>query len=175
MKKIFLIPVSGTWLLLSVFVAAKGQLSKNNAQPSERSTTFTDSANVSPFITRVDPDVIRSFMNTYKNISDEKWFKVGNEFVAMFSHDDVNYQVAYDKKGDLSYTIKTYSEEKMPKNLRHIFKSTYYDYAINLVQEVEKPNDPTVYIIQLVGKTELINLGISDDEMETVHRYKRSE
>jgi hypothetical protein len=153
----------------------KGQLAKNNTQPAERFTTFTDSLNSSHFTSRVDPVVIRSFFKTYEDVSDEKWLKVRNGFVAMFNRADINYQVAYDKKGNLVYTVETYSEEKMPKDLRHIVKSTYYDYSINLVQEIERPNDQLVYIIHLIGKTELIDLRVCDGEMEELRRFERSE
>jgi hypothetical protein len=63
----------------------------------------------------------------------------------------------------------------MPKDLRHIVKSTYYDYAINLVQEIERPNESTVYLIQLTDKTALINLKVCDEEVEEVQRFKKSE
>ncbi|HEY1872429.1 MAG TPA: hypothetical protein VGG71_15300 [Chitinophagaceae bacterium] len=178
MKKIILLGLAGTFLLLLSGTNANSQLAKSGVN-SPRDFTFIEkigSKNTSHFkVVKVAPGAIRNFHKSYKNVSNEQWFELPNEFVVMFSLDDINYQVAYNKKGNLDYTIRTYSEEKMPKDLRHIVKSTYYDYAINLVQEIERPNESTVYLIQLTDKTALINLKVCDEEVEEVQRFKKSE
>ena len=88
---------------------------------------------------RVNPPVIRNFLKTYKDVSGEKWIEVKEGFVAMFNYNGMDYQVAYTKKGNLLRTIRSYSEDKMPPDLRHIVKSTYYDYEITRVHEIEIP------------------------------------
>ena len=113
-------------------------------------------------------------MRSYKDVSGEKWFEMKSGFVAMFSLDDIDYQVAYNKKGNWIRTIRSYGEVKLSQDLRHTIKSIYYDYDINRVQEIEKPVDPIAYIIQLVGKTELINLRICDGEMTVLQKFNKS-
>ena len=105
----------------------------------------------------------------------EKWFQVEEGFVAMFNLHDIDYQVAYDKKGNSLRTIRTYDETKMSQDLRHLVKSNYYDYEINLVQEVERPNSPTIFAIQLLGKIKVINLSVCDGVMEILQEFNKSE
>ena len=95
-------------------------------------------------------------------------------FVAMFNYNDMDYQVAYTKKGNLLRTIRSYNEDNMPTDVRHIVKSTYYDYEITRVHEIEIPLNPITYVVQLLGKKELINLKIYDGEIEVLQKFNKS-
>jgi len=176
MKKIFLTSIWGIVLVISTAVAVNGQLASNHVKPSERFTISNkpESENYLGIVGRVKPPVIRSFLKTYKDVSDEKWIEVKEGFVALFNLNDIDYQVAYTKKGNLVRTIRSYNEDKMAQDLRHIVKSTYYDFEINRVHEIETPRDPITYVVQLVGKKELINLEIYDGEMEVLQRFNQS-
>lgn len=174
MKKILLSSISGMWLLISTTIG-NAQLASNHVRPSGRFIVLnkTESEN-SSYAGRVNPSVIRSFLKTYKEVSDEKWIEVKDGFVAMFNYNGMDYQVAYSKKGNLLRTIRSYNEDKMQPDLRHLVKSTYYDYEINLVHEIEMPLNPVTYLVQLVGKKELINLKICNGEMEMLQKFNRS-
>ena len=141
MKKILFSSISGICLLISTAMAVNGQLASNHARPPGRFIILnkTKSENSPGFVGRVNPPVIRSFLKTYKDVSDEKWIEVKEGFVAMFNYNGMDYQVAYSKKGNLLRTIRSYNEDNMPTDLRHIVKSTYYDYEITRVHEIEIP------------------------------------
>ena len=175
MKKILLSSVAGTFLLISTATSVNGQLASNRTKPSGRFIVLnrSDPEN-STGAGRVNPPVIRSFLKAYKDVSDERWIEVREGFVALFNYNGTDYQVAYDKKGNLIRTIRSFDEEKMPQDLRHIVKSNYYDYEINRVHEIETPLDPVTYMVQLVGKKELINLRICDGEMEELQKFNKS-
>ena len=176
MKKILLTSISGMVLLVSTVATANGQLASNHVRPSGRFiiSNKPEAENSFGFAGRVNPLVIRNFLKTYKDVSDEKWIEVKEGFVAMFNLNDMDYQVAYTKKGDLIRTIRSYNEDKMAPDVRHVVKSTYYDFEINRVHEIETPHDPITYVVQLVGKKELINLQIYDGEMELLQRFNKS-
>src|SRR6476469_1872609 len=176
MKKVFLASVTGICLLISTAIAVNGQLASNHARPLERFMILnkTEPENSPGVVGRVNPPVIRNFLKTYKDVSGEKWIEVKDGFVAMFNYNDIDYQVAYTKKGNLVRTIRSYNEDKMSPELRHIVKSTYYDYEISRVHEVETPLNPITYFVQLVGKKELINLGVYDGETEVLQRFNKS-
>jgi hypothetical protein len=123
----------------------------------------------------VNSKAVKNFLRSFKNASGEKWYKVNDQLIATFTSDNVDYRVDYDKKGNWLHTIRTYDETKMQEDLRHVVKSTYYDYEINLVHEIESPRVPATYIVQLVGKTKLINLRICDGEMEEWQKFDKSE
>ena len=176
MKKILLASISGTVLLISTTVAVNGQLASSHVKPPERFiiSNKPESENYLAVVGRVKPPVIRSFLKTYKDVSDEKWIEEKEGFVAMFNLNGTDYQVAYTRNGNLIRTIRSYNEDKMPQDVRHIVKSTYYDFEINRVHEIETPRDPITYVIQLVGKEELINLEINDGDMEVFQRFNKS-
>jgi hypothetical protein len=174
MKKVFLTSISGIWLLISTAMAANGQFASNIVKSPGRFIVSNKTDPENSGVGRVNPPVIRSFLKTYKDVSDEKWIEVREGFVAMFNYNDVDYQVAYTKKGNLLRTIRSYSEDKMPADLRHLVKSTYYDHAITRVHEIEIPLIPVTYVVQLAGKKELINLGIYDGEMEVMQKFNKS-
>lgn len=175
MKKILFSSVAVICLLISTAVSVSGQIASNHVKPSGRFIVVNRSEQEnSAGAGRVSPSVIRSFLKTYKDVSDEKWIEVKEGFVAMFNYNDMDYQVAYDKKGNLLRTIRSFNEGKMPLDIRHIVKSNYYDYEINRVHEIETPLNPVTYMIQLVGKKEFINLGICDGEMEELQKFNKS-
>jgi hypothetical protein len=176
MKKILLTSFAVTAMLMTTSTRSDGQLVNNNVQLSGLFTVFKkDQSANSPGADRVNPAVIRNFIRTYKGVTNEKWIEIQNGFVAMFSLNDIDYQVTYDKKGTLVRAIRSYQEAKLAPNLRHIIKSNYYDYDINLVQEIENSIDPVTYVIHLTGKTELIDLGFTDGELQVLQKFKRSE
>jgi hypothetical protein len=176
MKKVFLTSVSGICLLMSTVIAVNGQLASNHARPPGRFIILnqTEPGNSPGFVGRVNPPVIRNFLKTYKDVSDEKWIEVKGGFVAVFNYNGMDHQVAYTKKGNLVRTIRSYGEDKMPADLRHIVKSNYYDYEITHVHEIETPLDPITYVVQLAGKKEFINLGIYDGQIEVLQKFNRS-
>jgi len=176
MKKVFLSCVSGICLLISTVIAANGQLASNHVRPPGRFIILnkTEPGNSPGFVGRVNPPVIRNFLKTYKDVSDEKWIEVKEGFVAMFNYKGVDYRVAYSKNGNLLRTIRSYNEEKMQPDMRHIVKSTYYDYGITRVHEIETPQGLVTYVVQLAGKKELINLRIYDGEMEVMEKFNKS-
>jgi hypothetical protein len=176
MKNIFLTSMAGIGLSISICLPANGQLASNDVRPSRDFTFYKnlDSKNYAGPV-EVNARVIRSFVKTYTNVSDEKWFELRHGIVAMFRLDDVDYQVAYDKKGNLLRTIRTYREGKLSRDVRHAVKTVYYDYDINVVQEIEIPLDPVVYIVQLLGKTELINISVCNGETAVLQKFNRSE
>ena len=176
MKKVFLASVTGICLLISTAIAVNGQLASNHARPLERFIILnkTEPENSPGFVGRVNPPVIRNFLKTYEDVSGERWIEVKEGFVAMFNYNGMDYQVAYTKKGNLLRTIRSYNEDKMQQDLRHIVKSSYYDYEITRVHEIEMPLSLITYVVQLAGKKELIDLRIYDGEMEVMRKFNKS-
>ncbi len=53
-------------------------------------------------------------------------------------------------------------------------KSQYYDYTITLVEEIETPMKPLVYVVHMEDSTTLKNVRVSEKEMEVLEEYKKS-
>ncbi len=165
------------FLLLVTCIGVNGQLSNGDIPPAGDLDPFGKSISKNNPVNRNDVNsrVVKNFVRSYKNVAGEQWYKLKDGFVSMFGLDEIDYQVAYDKKGSWLHTIRSYSENKLPEDIRHIVKSIYYDCGITLVQEIQKPTDPTTYIVQLTGKTYIVSLRVCDGEMTVLKKYSRSE
>ena len=168
MKKNLFASFAGILVVLVISITANGQLTPIKVRSSR---------DISNHAYRNDISVkaVRHFLINFNNVSSEEWYNAPDRFVAMFTLNDINYRADYDKLGDWIETFRTYGENKLPPDVRDIIKSSYYDCGINLVQEIENPVDPVTYIIQLKGKTQIINLRIRDGEMTVLKKYTRSE
>src|SRR5437762_8826739 len=176
MKKNLIACFTGISLLLFMNIPVNAQLSfvkveTSKTNPFNESTVSNASDNIEP--SAVSHKAVKDFDRNFKN-ANAKWYQVENQFVAMFTTDDVSYQIAYDKKGHKLYSIRNYDENKLPVDIRHNVKSIYYDYTITLVQEIEMPLNPLTFIVHLDGKADLINLRISDGEMDVWQKFNKS-
>ena len=177
MKKIILASLVAS-LVMVMSLSSYGQVATTTPQFVNHASSPENSISkdVSNKLGRSDVNskAVRNFVKAFKDVSDEKWYKAEDGFISKFYLNDTRYQVAYGKKGNWLFTIRTYDEDKLPKPLRHIVKSSYYDYAILVVQEIEQPRDNLTYIVHLVGKTEIINLRLTGDgEMDEYEKIKK--
>jgi hypothetical protein len=179
MKKIIFTGLGMTLPMLAISLISYGQTTHTGLRFTENTTpaeTSVSKASVGALSrSDVKSKAAKDFASTYKGISSENWFEEPNGFLAMFTSKDVRYRLDYDKKGNWLCTIRTYDESELPADLRRLVKSSYYDYNIIGVNEIEMPRDNFTYIVYLVGKTNLINLRIHDGEMEEWQKFVKSE
>jgi hypothetical protein len=62
----------------------------------------------------------------------------------------------------------------MPRDVRAMVKSQYYDYTITLVEEIIEPFKPLVYVVHLEDVETLKNIRVSEREMEVMDEYKKN-
>ena len=124
----------------------------------------------------ISPRAIKDFMNTHKNVTGESWMKTKDGFSVRFNSDDVRTTIYYDKKGNWSGSIKIYGEEKMLREIRHVVKSTYYDYNIVYAQEIETTDSDGVptYVVCVEDKTKIKMIRISAGEMSEWKEYTKT-
>jgi len=123
----------------------------------------------------ISPRALKHFADTYKNVSGS-WTKVKGGFSVLFTLNDIRTNILYDDRGYWVGSIKYYNEEKMLHEVRHIVKSTYYDYNIIYTQEVETPDTkgtPT-YIICLEDKVKIKMIRVCEGEMSVWKEYRKS-
>jgi len=179
MKKVIFPGFGVTLPMLAITLISHGQatntdlaFTKNNVS---KEASVSKVAGSSLNRSTVTSKARKNFEMSYKNVSDEKWFNEPGGLVAMFRINDIEHHVFYDKKGGWCNTIRAYDENKLPPDVRHAVRSTYYDYSINLVQEIQTPLSPTTYVIQLIGKTDIISLRMCEGEMTVLKTFTKSE
>jgi|SRR5689334_5169888 len=167
MKKIFLVGLPGMFVL-SLSLTAKGQDAINKIQPI--STAVHVGRN------DINVNALRHFAKNFTDASSERWYETRDLVVALFSLRDIDYRVDYNvRNGNWIETFRTYSEAKMSADLKQSVKSSYHEYTIFQVQEIEQPLHPVNYIVHLEGKAKLINLRIYDGEMQEEQNFRQSQ
>ena len=67
------------------------------------------------------------------------------------------------------YTIRKYSEKKMPPFLRHLVKTTYYDYKILLIDEINiNGQENTIYVVLIQAADHTKQVRVCDGEMQEI-------
>lgn len=125
------------------------------------------------YVNDVNVRAMRDFVSRYGEQDDVKWHNSKGSYIAVFVRDSIQYRVMYGSRGTLSYVMKYYEEKQMARNIRAIVKGTYYDYKIYIVQEVEIPDRPPVYIVNLQGETDWKKVKLCQGDMEVVEDFKK--
>jgi hypothetical protein len=166
MKKIFLITgitVIGLSAQLRAQEASKNNLVSENLKWMQMSgSNYPNSVHIR---------AVRDFVKRNKTVSEAEWALVNNGFVVKFTKDQKRCRSVYNKAGVFLYCIRQYSEMQMPHDIRKVVKSRYFDYSITLVEEIERPLQPLVYYVHMEDATTLVNVQVSDGEIEVVENY----
>ena len=123
----------------------------------------------------VNAKALKIFKKQY-NVNSEKWMKEGNCITATYKQDGISHCIYFDKKGHWVASLKTYNEDKMPKDIRKMVRQEYYDYKILAVQEVETYESHSVptYIVTIEDDKNIKQIRIGDGGMDVYKEYKRS-
>ena len=179
MKKQLLRFVSGFIPALALFSQVNAQVAKASFEFNLKEAISTEALSYAAIngetnTANVNTRALKDFTKSFKDAENVSWSAMKDGFLASFKENGVETKAYYDQKGRWTATIRTYKEDKLPKDVRKQVKSTYYDYEISRVHEVELPLTPITYVVQLVGKKELINLGVYDGETEVLQRFNKS-
>jgi len=115
---------------------------------------------------------VRDFVQTYKSVENEKWYKLDDGYLAEFVLDDVKTSVVYDGRGVWKYSIRRYNEDRLPTDVRRIVKSTYYDYSITMVEEVIL-YEKVIYIVHIEDAHTWKKIRVCEGEMEAIEEYNK--
>ncbi len=117
---------------------------------------------------------LRHFMSAYGESLNADWNLTRFGYRAEFKKEEIKYLVDYNKGGFWISTIRFYSEKQMPRDIRRIVKSVYFDYEIELVSEVNYGKH-VVYHINIQDETSLKKLIVMDGEMTVEAEYTRAD
>lgn len=129
--------------------------------------------NNNQYLNEMNTRAMRDFVSRFSGVTNELWHRNNDCYVAVFFRDSVQYRVIYTSRGDLNYVMKYYEEKKLARDIRAQVKSVYYDYKIYIVQEIESPDNPTVYIFNLQGDTDWKKVKLRSGEMEVLEEYRK--
>src|SRR5882724_11093897 len=105
------------------------------------------------YLNDINTHATRDFLRRFDNPVDVKWHKEKGGYIATCILRDIKTTIAYNRKGDWVYTIKYYTESKLPREVRAFVKSVYYNNKITKVKKiVQKIKNEPVYQVQMKGE-----------------------
>ncbi len=114
---------------------------------------------------------VRDFKSRFAAATDEKWFNVTGGYMTYFKLNGFSNRVFYDKKGRWQSSLTCSGEDGLPRDLRAIVKSTYFDFAITQVEDVETIENG-VYLVYLEDKSSIKIIRITKDGvMDTMQDF----
>lgn len=174
--------------LSAIFVAALGVHAQESghARVASYATTLRvpgaasrvdDSNYLKPeFVNNLNMSAVRDFLKRFNEQPSARWYKMKDEsLMVKFNTSGIAYRVAYTSKGSWLYTIQTYDEKRMPRDIRGIVKSTYYDYSITQVEAIDHIDAiDTVYIVHLKDDNSWKTVRVCNGEMDVMETlYKK--
>jgi len=116
---------------------------------------------------------IKDFTAKFGAGLNEYWFKISDGFVSNFKVDGFLNRVYYDRKGRWQFTVKAYAENKLPREIRAIVKSSYYDYKITMIEEVQSAGN-LVYVIHQEDDKHIMKLRVfQEGEMDIMENLDK--
>src|SRR5688500_5326096 len=106
------------------------------------------------YMNEINVRAMRDFVSRFGDVDNPLWHKSIDSVLSVFCRDSIQHRVIYKHRGDLNFLMKYYDESRMSRQIRAQVKSTYYDYKIYIIQEIESANHPTMYIVNLQGDTD---------------------
>jgi hypothetical protein len=118
----------------------------------------------------VDKAAVRATRDFWQRAGDQKeeqWYKSSRGYVAEYVAGPVKGEFVYNQKGDWAYSILTYGEKQLPEEVRQEVRSTYYDYGITWVKEVDE-DGVVVYVVHLEDEASWKEVAVQDGEMRVL-------
>jgi len=166
MKKVF-IPVVAA--LLVAFTIAQAQTENRTVSAIARGSV----PGIAPVTTEIASlagvykHAFRSFSKMYKDVIPTDWSILTDKSVKFeFADRGMKTRVFYTAGGVWLYTVVSYEEGFLSKDVRDVVKRAYYDMAITYVDEVRSPGADPVYRVQLQNSDRLVIVKVRGDEME---------
>ena len=133
---------------------------------------FSDSVRAAD-LKNINLRAIKDFGDRFSTASETKWYVIRDGYMAYSRLNGLGIRVFYNKKGRWQASLANYTEDRLPKDIRAIVKSTYYDFAITMVQEVETLSGG-VYVIHLDDNKSIKIVRVTKDgNMDTLQEFEK--
>lgn len=127
------------------------------------------------YLNNVHVRAMRDFVKRNNTATHVEWMVADDGYVAKYTgKNNSQCRTVYNCRGNYAYTIRQYDEAHMPRDVRKLIKSVYYDYTINLVEEIELRAKSLIYVVHVQDETTLKNIRVCDGEMEVIEDYQNA-
>lgn len=100
----------------------------------------------------------------------EKWYRSPGGFIAEYTQGPVSGRYQYDSQGRPVYSILTYTQWQLPKEVRQEVRREFYDYSIGWVKEVSQ-DGATAYVVHLDDSVSWKEIAVQDGDIRVLQEY----
>lgn len=176
MKKLLIIMVVHLSIALAATkVIAQGSSIAHNGKAARPVAAIFENANIGAarYSDAVSDRISKKFTKSFSGITDAVWTKDANGFAVLFTSNGIQNRVFLTKRGNYHSGIRYYTESDLPAAIRHLVKSTYYDFDITLVTEVHH-SGTTAYLVTIADETTWKVIRVIDGEMDVWETHEKA-
>ncbi|MGE5521533.1 MAG: hypothetical protein ACM3VS_16525 [Candidatus Dadabacteria bacterium] len=183
MKKYLFLPTLFAAALLSFQFTASAQKSFKAPKTFNLDLTKSVSASKMKIETVVSKSelnlrLLKRFTKQFKTIKDESWIKTESGFVVHFNENAIPNTAYLNNHGFCEGLIRYYSEKQLPEDVRTRVKSSYFDYNIIGVTEVNVYTTPekniTAYLVTIDSPTRRKIIRVVDGDMDEYQAFTKA-
>lgn len=171
----FFASLAATFAITFSFAQDRAPLAANRLKPEQTNTiaALLNYTNVSPVSATVyvKAKVIRSFLHSFTGATEVKWSLDNGRYFASFNQNNKLCKALFDGTGGLIFSLRYGTEKDLPRDVRKLIKSTYFDYAIDVVTEVDTM-DRKAWVVNLSDSDNLIVVSVQEGSLQELHHYK---
>jgi hypothetical protein len=166
--------------LLLFFISADAQMSMNkhfnpnHIDPAKNKMGLTDK---NEFIDAraVSSKIVRNFNSAYRNANGAEWMLLKDKsLVCRFYMNDVLYRAFYGPNGAWLQTVSGYEADKLDGTVKEMVRSSYRDYAISYVNQIDLPANRIIYLVEVQDNKSIRKIRIADDEMDVLQDIEKN-
>jgi hypothetical protein len=115
--------------------------------------------------------VMRTFLQNFEGATGVRWSRDGKRYLASFTQGDQTGNALVAANGAMLYSLRYGTEKHLPREVRHLVRSTYYDVKIQNVTEVNS-NNIRAWIVSMQDADNLVVVRVLDGALDELSRYK---
>lgn len=121
----------------------------------------------------ISAKINKAFNQFFAGATNLRWYEIDKKFLVKFIMNDQENRALFTKNGQLVYHITYGTEGFLPKDVRHLVKTKYYDQKITRVLKVNQ-NDRNIWVISMEDAKDIIMARVEDMELEETQRLTKT-
>ena len=164
-------------LLSLTYTTGYSQIVMNNYRTSENDeAVILSKAGIGSSVA-VNQKAEKHFKRDYRMATGAEWSVLGDKsLMCGFFMDNTFYKAYYTQNGEWIGTLTSYDGSKLSKSIYDKVKSTYYDYQIIFVNQIDLARNKVIYIVEIQNEKSIKKLRVADneDDIEVIREFEKN-
>jgi len=120
----------------------------------------------------INTRAVRDFAKMYKQARDIEWYKSNDGLIVHFTEKGIMCRADYSGKGVRLFTMRSYSEDQLPKEVRTLVKKEYFDFSITWINEIVTEKQ-IIYVVHMQDRTSWVNVRVCEGQMDVIEERRK--